>query len=84
MEIYAEEGTLLLDFDGLSYKFKTWDAWKRVDNQATIKQAFNRQLDHFVDVIGGKIPTVTVPQDGVAAQWLIEKAYRSINNPRTT
>ena len=28
LEIYGEEGALVLDFDGLSYKFKTWDEWK--------------------------------------------------------
>ncbi len=78
LEIYAQEGTIMLDFDGLSYKFKTWDQWKRIPNQATAKQAFNRQLDHFVDAINGKTPSVTVMQDGIAAQSLIEKAYRSI------
>lgn len=78
LEIYAQEGTLLLDFNGLSYKYKTWDAWKRIPNVASAKEAFNRQLDHFVDAINGKTPSMTVMQDGVASQALIEQAYHSI------
>jgi perosamine synthetase len=78
LEIYGQEGTLLLDFDGLNYKFKTWDQYKRVPNQTLIKDAFNRQLVHFADCIAGKAPSVTIAQDGLKAQVLIEKTYQTL------
>jgi perosamine synthetase len=78
MEIYAQEGTLLLDFDGLSYKFKNWDEYKRIPNKRPAKQAFNEQLDHFVRCIGGAKPSVITIDDGLQAQILIEKAYQSL------
>ncbi len=78
MEIYAQEGTLLLDFEGLNYKFKTWDEWKRVPNKASMNEAFIRQLDHFVECVYGRTSRVTGLQDGLETQKLIEKAYQSL------
>lgn len=78
LEIYAQEGTLLLNFQGLSYKFRTWESWKDIPNKTTTKNAFYCQMDHFVDVINGKAPSVTVINDGLEAQALIDSAYRSI------
>lgn len=78
MEIYGEEGAVLLDFDGLSYKFKTWDEWRRMSNNASIKEVFGRQMVHFVEAIQGKKPSVTDVNDGILSQELIEQAYRSL------
>ncbi len=78
LEIYGEEGTMLLDFDGLTYKFKTWSEWKRVPNKTPAKDAFYKQMGHFVASIQGSSPTVTVPGDGLASQLLIERAYAGI------
>jgi perosamine synthetase len=75
LEIYTQEGCLLLDFEGLSYKFKTWDAFKHIPNQGDPKMAFNRQIDHFVDAISGKQASVTDAKDGLEAQILIGKSY---------
>ena len=58
LEIYAVNGCLFLDFGGISYKFKTWDEFKRVPNQADIRAAFRRQIDHFVDAITTKKPSI--------------------------
>ncbi|MBL8013991.1 MAG: Gfo/Idh/MocA family oxidoreductase, partial [Candidatus Omnitrophica bacterium] len=77
-EIYAEEGTLLLDFSGLTYKFKTWDDWKTIPNAASSKEAFNRQIDHFANAILGNPILVTNNEDGLKAQELIDQAYQSI------
>src|SRR5262249_26487460 len=48
LELYGDEGAALLDFDGISYMFKTWSDWKRVDNTVGVKQAFGRQVEYFV------------------------------------
>ena len=77
-EIYGEEGTLLLDFSGLTYKFKTWNEWKTISNKTSSKEAFNRQIDHFVNAIAGTQPSVTGNTDGLKAQELIEASYRSL------
>lgn len=77
-EIYGEEGTILIDFAGISYKFKTWDQWKRIDNQASMKEGFARQMTHFVEAIQGAQPQITTIDDGVRSQQLIEQAYRSL------
>ena len=79
-EVYGEEGALLLDFNGLNYKFKTWNEWKRIFNKATVKEAFNRQLDHFIEAITTKAPLVTNNDDGLKAQELIQMSYDSIKN----
>jgi predicted dehydrogenase len=77
LEIYGEDGTILLDFTGFSYKFKTWNNFKYVPNQMTIKDAFARQNDHFINAMSGVKPSVTVPEDGLRSQELIEQAYMS-------
>jgi perosamine synthetase len=74
-EIYGEEGTLNLDFDGLSYKFNTWDSYKRIDNKTSVKEAFDRQIDHFVHTISTHQPLTVNNQDGLESQILIVKAY---------
>ena len=78
LEIYGEDGSALLDLKGISYKFKTWGEWKRIPNKASIKEAFARQIDHFVDGVKGKSPSITVTGDGLASQILIEAAYGSL------
>ena len=78
LEIYGEDGSALLDLKGISYKFKTWGEWKRIPNKASIKEAFARQTDHFVDGIKGKPPSITVTEDGLNSQILIETAYGSL------
>jgi perosamine synthetase len=88
LEIYGENGTILLDFTGIRYKFKTWDEFKFIPNETTIKDGFDRQINHFIDAIDGIIPSVTTLEDGVKAQELIEKAYTStligaLNNENT-
>jgi dTDP-4-amino-4,6-dideoxygalactose transaminase/predicted dehydrogenase len=77
-EIYGEEGTILLDFSGLTYKFKTWNEWKVLPNKASNKEAFNRQIDHFINAIAGTPASVTTNEDGLKAQELIELAYKSL------
>jgi len=78
LEIYGEEGTLLLDFEGLSFKYKTWDEWKRIPNQVTMKEAFTRQMEHFVKAIQGVEPKITNLEDGIRSQELIDQAYSSL------
>lgn len=78
MEIYGENGTVLLDFKGISYKLKTWNEFKRVPNQLDNKGAFALQFEHFTGAIAGQKPTVIANEDGLKAQELIEKAYQSL------
>jgi perosamine synthetase len=78
LEIYGEDGTALLDLDGLTYKFKTWSEWRRVPNRASVPQAFGRQIDHFVEAIASGRPLVVGSGEGVMSQRVIEAAYRSI------
>lgn len=75
MEIYGENGTVLLDLKGISYRFKTWDEFKRVPNQLDAKGAFALQFDHFVKAIAGKKPTIVRNEDGLKTQETIEAAY---------
>jgi perosamine synthetase len=84
LEIYGEQGTLALDYGGLSYRLATWSDWKRTPNTIDGKRAFGRQIDHFVDAIRGTGPTVLGAAAGVRAQQLIEAAYESINSDATT
>lgn len=78
MEIYGENGTVLLDLKGISYRFKTWNEFKRVPNQLDPKGAFALQFDHFIKAVTGKEPTVVRNEDGLATQEIIEKAYASL------
>jgi predicted dehydrogenase len=78
LEIYGEDGTALLDADGLTYKFKTWDEWKRIPNEVTGQAAFARQIDHFLESIDSKSPRRVNSNDGLISQTLIEAAYESM------
>lgn len=78
LEIYGTEGTALLDFNGFSYKFKTWNEFKRVANIRNSKEAFAKQIDHFVRAVKNNTPTAVHNKDGLEAQKIIEKAYNPI------
>jgi predicted dehydrogenase len=77
LEIYGSQGAALLDFEGVSYRLQTWQEWKRVTNTVSVRDAFARQIDHFVNAIAGHAPQTTLPIDGLHAQRLIAAAYRS-------
>ncbi len=83
LEIYGENGVALLDFEGISYKFKTWSEWKRIPNSLNVKGAFARQMDHFVDSIVTKSPSVVCNADGEKSQIVIEAAYASVEQSKT-
>jgi predicted dehydrogenase len=78
MEIYGENGTVLLDLKGISYQFKTWNEFRRVDNKLDPKGAFAVQFHHFINAVSGILPTVIKNEDGVETQKIIDAAYRSI------
>lgn len=78
LEIYGVQGTALLDAGGMTYKLATWPDWKRVPNQTTAKQAFARQIDHFVEALSGRPPSVVCNGAGERAQRLIDAAYASM------
>jgi predicted dehydrogenase len=84
LEIYGEDGCALLDSGGLSYKFKTWNEWKRIPNETSAEGAFARQIDHFIETISGRVPTRLNNNDGLAAQALIETAYQSLERERSS
>ena len=79
LEIYGENGTMLLDLKGLSYKLRTWSDWQRLNNKSDEKQNFAGQFHHFVAAINGKEPSIIKNDDGLQAQRIIEQAYQSIN-----
>lgn len=81
LEIYGEDGTVLLDLDGITYKFNTWNEWKRISNQINGKEAFARQIDHFVGAISQK-PTIVKNEDGPKSQMIIDAAYESVKQDR--
>jgi predicted dehydrogenase len=76
LEIFAEYGCLALDPMGINYKINSSPDWKRINNQITIKQAFENQIDHFINSIES-IPSITFPEDGLIAQRTIEEAYNT-------
>jgi predicted dehydrogenase len=78
LEIYGEDGTALLDLNGITYKLKTWNEWKRIDNRANMKEAFSRQVEHFVTSIMSKKPTMLTNEDGLKSQVVIDAAYESL------
>ena len=78
LEIYGEDGTVLLDLKGLTYKFKSWDEWKRISHEMGMKEGFIRQINHFVDALNGKSPYVVVNEDGLKTQILIDEVYHSV------
>jgi predicted dehydrogenase len=61
----------------VSYKYRSWDDWKRIDNQSNVHEAFRRQIDHFVGAIQTKCPAVVTNEDGEKSQIVIEAAYAS-------
>lgn len=79
LEIYGENGTILLDFEGLSYRFKSWSEWKREPNSVDMRTAFARQISHFVDAIHGNGPLRLNGEDGWRSQAAIECAYQSLD-----
>ena len=81
LEIYGEDGTVLLDLEGMTYKFNTWNEWKRISNQTNGKEAFARQIDHFVGAISQK-PTIVKNGDGPKSQMIIDAAYESVKQDR--
>jgi dTDP-4-amino-4,6-dideoxygalactose transaminase/predicted dehydrogenase len=78
LEIYGEDGTIFLDPEGITYKFKTWNEWKRMPNRTNIKQEFSRQTNHFAESIANKKSTIIDNEDGLKAQIIIEAAYESV------
>lgn len=78
LEIYGEEGTLLLDLKGLSCRYRMWNDWKRLDNQADAKEAFGRQIDHFVQAIHEGESSVLGNGEGLKSQLAIDAAYESL------
>ena len=80
LEIYGDQGTAALDYQGLTYRLGTWSEWKRLSNTNDGKKAFAKQIDHFTDVIRSAAPCTVPASAGVRAQQLIEVAYASINS----
>lgn len=83
LEIYGENGAALLDFQGISYKFKTWNEWKRTPNGLNVHEAFARQMNHFVDSIMTGNSSRVCNADGEKSQIVIEAAYASVNQCKT-
>lgn len=79
LEIYGEDGCVLLDGQGLTYKFKTWSEWKRIPSETTGQAAFARQIDHFLESIPGRSPKRLSNNDGLISQALIEATYQSLS-----
>lgn len=86
LEIFGEDGSAFLDIEGVTYKLKTWNEWKRINNRATMKEAFSRQVDHFANAIITRKPTVLTNEDGLKTQIVIDAAYKSLkkNSPVDT
>ncbi len=78
LEIFGEDGAVLVDTGGISYKFKTWNQWKRIPNRLDAVGNFARQVVHFVDAILGASPTILGNGEGLASQIIIEAAYRAL------
>jgi predicted dehydrogenase len=74
-EIYGQDGSLMLDLKGLSYKYKTWKEWKRIDNRSGEKDAFSRQINHFIDTVRGKKQSVITAEDGLLTQMAVASVY---------
>jgi predicted dehydrogenase len=78
LEVYAEDGSVFLDTEGVTYKFKTWKEWKRIPNEISGPPAFARQIDHFIESMATGSPTRLNNDDGLMSQALIEAAYESL------
>jgi perosamine synthetase len=83
LEVYGEDGTALLDLDGVTYKFRTWNDWKRTPNHTSIKEEFSRQIAHFINSISTKKPLVTNNEDGLKSQLIIDAAYESAKEEKS-
>jgi UDP-N-acetylglucosamine 3-dehydrogenase len=79
-EAYGEDGAMLLDWDGLAYRYKTWTEWKRLRNTSTLKDAFARQIDHFVAAIHKGQASILTNGEGLKSQLVIEAAYQSLQS----
>ena len=82
LEIYGEDGTVLLDLEGMTYRYRTWTDWKRVPNQTRVRQAFARQMDHFIDSIEKGRPKRIENEDGIRSQIIIDAAYEAARRNR--
>lgn len=82
LEIYGENGAAALDAAGISYKFTTWNEWKRVPNDVDVKGAFARQIRYFIDAVQGHNPLCLGNGEGVMSQRIIEAAYQSVEQNR--
>jgi predicted dehydrogenase len=77
-EVYGEDGAMLLDWQGVACKYRTWNDWKRIDNKLTSKDAFARQIDHFVQAIHDGQSSVLGNGEGLKSQLVIDAAYESL------
>jgi perosamine synthetase len=77
-EAYGEDGAMLLDWQGVACKYKTWSDWKRIDNKLTVKDAFARQIDHFVRAIHDGQASILGNGAGLQSQLVIDAAYESL------
>lgn len=82
LEIYGDEGALMLDGTGVLLKYKTWNKWKKIPNKTSPADGFALQIDHFVEAVQ-KNKTVAIDAEaGLKAQKVIEAAYRSVEQKR--
>jgi len=82
-EAYGEDGAMLLDWQGLACRYKTWNDWKRIDNKLTIKDSFARQIDHFVEAIPSGQASILGNGEGLKSQLVIDAAYESLKTHTT-
>ncbi len=82
-EAYGEDGAMLLDWQGVACKYRTWNDWKRIDNKLTSKDAFARQIDHFVQAIHDGQSSVLGNGEGLKSQLVIDAAYESLKTCST-
>lgn len=80
LEIFGEHGALLVDLEGVTYKYKTWKDWKRLPNRSGAEEAFARQIGHFLDAIGRQRNPVVTSEDGLKVQLLIDAAYETMRH----
>ncbi len=79
LELYGEDGAILMDLQGLTCKYKTWEDWKRIPNRVTIEEAFARQINYFVRSIqGDRSSSILTNEDGLKSQIIVEAAYESV------
>ncbi len=83
LETYGEAGAALLDPEGISYRVKDWNDWRRIPNQLSPKDAFGRQMNHFIDAILRRRPLIVGNGDGLRSQAVIEATYESVRRGGT-